>query len=78
MSRVAQFPIPQSCHACDNKFAGSVCPLCKTERPTYTAMKRITARAHHGVQPLRNPNACRYFTNAICGCGGRGTCLDVA
>jgi hypothetical protein len=71
-------PVPQKCHACENVFAGAVCPICKAERPAYTAMKRITALAHHGVQPLRDPKFCRYFPAQICGCGGTGNCLEAA
>lgn len=71
-------PQAQPCHQCEHRYAGSVCPICKTERPAYTALKRITARAHHGVAALREPTACRYFPNAICGCGQTGTCLDAA
>lgn len=75
---ILPFPRPQHCHQCDHSYVGAVCPLCKTERPAYTAMKRITARAHHGIPPLRSPERCRYFPNSICGCEGRGTCLPAA
>lgn len=30
-----------ACHACDHPYAGAVCPLCKEERPVYTALKRL-------------------------------------
>lgn len=32
-------PMPQPCHACEHKYAGAVCPICKEERPAYTALK---------------------------------------
>lgn len=32
------------CHNCDHPYAGSHCPLCKTERPAYTAIKNISRR----------------------------------
>lgn len=80
MSRVAQFPRPQKCsvNGCENVFTGSVCNLCKEERPAFTALKRITAKAHHGVPALRDPQACKYFPKSICGCDGRYTCLESA
>lgn len=73
MSAVVFFPKPQACHHCEHKYVGAVCPICKTERPAYAALKRITAAAHHGVSALRDPKSCRYFPESICGCGGRGT-----
>lgn len=78
MNNIAEFPKPVKCHNCEHSYVGTVCALCGEERPAYTAMKRITARAHHGIEPLRNPDACIYFPNSLCGCGGRGTCLEVA
>jgi hypothetical protein len=78
MNNVAQFPRPQPCHHCDQPYAGAVCPICKEERPAFTALKRITAKAHHGVAPLREASRCHYFPDSICGCGGRGTCLPAA
>jgi hypothetical protein len=36
-------PIPQPCHECSTLFAGCVCPICKEERPAYTALKRMAA-----------------------------------
>jgi hypothetical protein len=41
-------PIPQSCHACDHLYAGIICPLCKEERPAYTAVKRMTEKEKPG------------------------------
>jgi hypothetical protein len=78
VSAVVKFPTPQACHHCEHKYAGAVCPICKEERPAYTALKRISQRAHHGVQPLRDAKACRYFPKTICGCDGRFTCLPAA
>lgn len=75
---IAARPMPVACHACENKFAGAVCPICKTERAAYTALKRITAKAHHGVAPLRDPQACQYDPKTICGCNHRGFCLEAA
>lgn len=71
-------PMPVSCHNCEHKFAGAVCPVCKEERPAYTALKRITAKTHRGVQPLRDPKACKYDHKTLCGCEGRGHCLEAA
>lgn len=71
-------PQPQACHACDAKFAGSHCPICKEPRPAYTALKNMTRRAHHGVTPLRDPKSCKYDPKTICGCEHRGFCLDAA
>lgn len=38
-------PVPQPCHNCEHPYAGIACPLCKEERPAYTALKKITAQA---------------------------------
>lgn len=65
-------PIPQPCHECGHRYAGIVCPLCKEERPAWTAMKNITAKQQ---APLP---WCRYFPNSLCSCGLRGTCLPAA
>ena len=35
-------PIPQPCHACTRPYAGIVCPICKEERPAYTALKKAS------------------------------------
>lgn len=35
-------PIPQPCHQCGHPYAGTVCPLCKEERPAWTAIKNLT------------------------------------
>lgn len=37
-------PKPQACTFCDNVFAGAVCNLCKEERPSYTALKSMSAK----------------------------------
>lgn len=39
-----QPPKRVACHACDHPYAGSHCPLCKEERPAYTALKNISRR----------------------------------
>lgn len=36
-------PQPQACHQCTHLYVGAVCPVCKTERPAYTALKNMTA-----------------------------------
>lgn len=33
-------PIPQACHQCGHHYAGAICPVCKEERPAYTALKK--------------------------------------
>lgn len=78
MSHVAELPRPVPCLFCDQPYVGAICPICKEERPTYTALKRMTAKSHHGVAPLRDPQFCRYFTKALCDCGGRGLCIGEA
>jgi hypothetical protein len=71
-------PRPQPCHACGHPFAGAVCPLCKEDRPAYTALKRLSERAP-GEQPVPQPlPPCRYAPKALCNCGGRGLCLPAA
>lgn len=72
------FPAPQACHACTHKYVGSRCPICAEERPAFTALKNLTRRQPVGAQPMRDPSACRYFPNALCGCEQRGLCLDAA
>jgi hypothetical protein len=52
---VLDFPRPQPCHHCDQPYVGAICPICKEERPAYTALKRITAKAHHGVRRCAMP-----------------------
>lgn len=37
--RALERPIPQPCHQCGHAYAGCICPLCKEERPAYTALK---------------------------------------
>lgn len=37
-------PKPQPCHKCEHKYAGIACPVCKEERPAYTALKNISRR----------------------------------
>lgn len=41
--RRAKPPEPQPCHECGTKYAGIACPICKTERPAWVALKNITA-----------------------------------
>lgn len=38
-------PVPQPCHACTHSYAGISCPICKEERPAYTALKNIQRKA---------------------------------
>lgn len=72
--------IPQACHACDTKFTGSHCPVCKEARPLYTALKNEAARRRAGgVQPIAKPlQPCRYKPASLCDCGQRGDCVEVA
>jgi hypothetical protein len=72
------FPEPVKCHACEHRYVGAVCPICKAERPAYTALKAESQRARPLATPLRNPQACRYFPKSICGCDQRGLCLEPA
>jgi len=72
-----KFPEPQPCHACGCKFARAVCPLCKEERPLYTALKKQTAR-ERGVQPIKELPACLHNPKALCDCGLMGNCLPDA
>lgn len=65
-------PIPQPCHECGTKYAGIQCPTCKTERPAWTAIKAMTATRAAPLPP------CRYEPKALCGCAGRGLCLEAA
>jgi hypothetical protein len=53
-----------------------MCPICKEERPAYTALKAMSAKP--GVQPVSVLPACRYYPKALCDCELRGTCLDAA
>lgn len=41
-------PQPVPCHSCTHPYLGAVCPICKEERPTYTALKAMS-----GVQGLK-------------------------
>lgn len=36
-------PKPQACHNCQHYYVGCSCPICKEERPAYTALKRRAA-----------------------------------
>jgi hypothetical protein len=45
-------PIPQPCHVCEHPYAGTVCPICKEERPAYTAVKKMTEK-HESLDLLR-------------------------
>lgn len=75
MSAVMQAaPIAFPCENrdCRTKFAGSHCPLCKEPRSSYTALTKILAQPR-----LPDPlPACRYFSKALCACGGAGLCVD--
>lgn len=68
-------PEPQPCHACEAKYAGAVCPICKTERPAFTALKRITEERTRTPEQLAE---CRYYHGQPCNCDGRGVCLPAA
>lgn len=68
--KAARERLMQPCHSCEMKYAGAVCPACKTERPAYTALKAMTARL-----PLTE---CSYYHGQPCNCGGRGVCLPAA
>lgn len=37
-------PQPVACHHCTHLYAGAVCPICKEERPAYTALKKLSER----------------------------------
>jgi hypothetical protein len=76
VNNVAEFPRPQACHHCDQPYVGAICPICKEERPAYTALKAMSAKP--GVQPVSVLPACRYYPKALCNCELRGTCLDAA
>jgi hypothetical protein len=53
VSKTTQLPpVPQPCHKCEAVYAGSHCPLCKEERPAFTALKNITAQQHKPVVDL--------------------------
>lgn len=62
-------PVPQKCGSCDHVFAGAVCPLCKEERPAYTAVKAMSQAPR-----------CHYDRRKPCltDCNGRGVCLPAA
>lgn len=32
---------PVACHSCTHLYFGAVCPICKEERPAYTALKSM-------------------------------------
>ncbi len=34
-------PPLKPCHACGHEYAGTHCPVCKEENPSYTAIKNI-------------------------------------
>lgn len=38
-------PAMQPCHECSAEYAGTHCPICKVENPTFTAMKNIGRKA---------------------------------
>jgi hypothetical protein len=69
-----QAPIPQACHHCSHKYAGAICPLCKTERPAFTALK-----AQRKTAALPDPLPfCEIYPKSLCGCGLRKLCLEAA
>lgn len=68
-------PQPVPCGNCQHPYAGTVCPLCKEERPAYTLLKRITAAQRARSAPFA---ACRYYPGEACGCGQRGACIPAA
>lgn len=37
-------PPLQPCHACGHEYAGTHCPICKEEHPSFTAIKNIGKR----------------------------------
>ena len=46
MSQIKKFNVPFTpCHACGHEYAGTHCPVCKTENPTFTAIKNIGKQA---------------------------------
>lgn len=74
-SRKAPTPQPTRCHACGATGAEAVCHCCATERPAYTALKNITAKAK-AARPVPTYPPCRYAPASLCGCGERGICLE--
>jgi hypothetical protein len=65
-------PSPQACHNCGHAYAGAVCPICKEDRPAYTALKALSAKLRAALPE------CRYYPDRNCECGARGECLPVA
>jgi hypothetical protein len=49
-------PKPTRCHECGHEAAVSVCALCGTERPAYTALKNITSK-----QPAKPTDVARRY-----------------
>ncbi len=39
---LAERPKPQPCHQCDQPHAAVICPFCKTPRPAYALLKKLT------------------------------------
>lgn len=70
-------PLAYPCFSCGHVYAGSHCPVCKEEHPTFTALKRITSRLSWPVPSTTYP-PCRYAPRALCACGGAGLCLETA
>lgn len=76
MSKVTQLPPkPTTCHVCGVTRAQAICSNCGTERPAYTAVKRLSETFRAAVAPR-----CHYDKDQPClaGCNGRGVCLPAA
>lgn len=69
-------PVPFPCHSCGHQYAGTSCPVCKVDRPAFTALKRITAAAAAPAAQVAPLPPCRYEPRALCGCGLAGLCLE--
>lgn len=70
-----KLPEPQACHACDARYVGAICPICKAERPALGLLRAMSGRRERSVGALPK---CRYFQNALCNCSLRGLCLPAA
>ena len=54
MSQIKKFNVPFTpCHACGHEYAGTHCPVCKTENPTFTAIKNIGKQAEPSLLTVR-------------------------
>lgn len=47
-------PPLQPCHACSTEYAGTHCPICKEENPSFTAIKNISKRAESNLLGIVN------------------------